>query len=303
MQAWARLLFEVFTSLAAAQLVCDVLVHGRSVRAAATSRAAAAVLALQLCSAVLAHFSVADAQRVAHALLSDDIVGAAAAVPLPATLAAGVTYGCQLNRSSQLGRRRAPRALTLAIFAALAVGCAHIMMSSGYLPFKTSFSLSRRTALRLHLLALLHTIACYTDCASAAAAADGGAPRRCSSECRRRCLSVRFGAHFVRCLACSLAYVAPAYPLLLLGASATLALAASSAGHAMGVRLAAVRWLADWGALHAPFWLVHARTRQLAVSGDATLRGARGSGSGDALLPLTRRDVAGRRVARLGDGI
>lgn len=96
-------------------------------------------------------------------------------------------------------------------------------------------------ALRVWLLALGHLAGCYLDCRGRAAGLD--------------CCA--FGRH----LALALAYVAPAAPLLIVGASVAL-LFGTSTMRLLGLRPDALRWLVNWGSLHAPFWFVHLHTRR-----------------------------------------
>ena len=86
---------------------------------------------------------------------------------------------------------------------------------------------------------------------------------------------------FGRCLGRSLAYVAPAYPLLVLAGSTLLLVATAAAESTVGAHH--LRWLVDLGSLHSPFWFVYAHTK-------ANAR-ARCS-SRVSLLPLARHSAA-----------
>ena len=98
---------------------------------------------------------------------------------------------------------------------------------------------------RIVMLILCHCCACIVDCHL-------NAPS----------LSMR---HLLRCLGRASLFVAPVAPLLAIGGSTVLMLCARcvQALH-IGADLASLHWLVELGALHSPFWFIHARMRALA---------------------------------------
>ena len=97
--------------------------------------------------------------------------------------------------------------------------------------------------LRLGLLTTAHACGCAADCRRLLG---GSLPLRA----------------FARCLLKAMLYVAPVYPLLAIAGSTVLLFTASTL-RIVGINPASARALVDLGALHAPFWAVHWRTRRL----------------------------------------
>jgi len=98
-------------------------------------------------------------------------------------------------------------------------------------------------AVELWILILAHLCGCKLHCSSRLM---GGTPR----------------LPFWRSLASAIAYVAPAYPLLVVGANAVLLLATSLLRR-LHIGETRVMWVVRWGGLFAPLWSIHTETVRL----------------------------------------
>lgn len=103
-------------------------------------------------------------------------------------------------------------------------------------------------ALKLTLLTIGHTGACALD--------------TWAHTSRWRCTA------FGRCLLRSTAYVAPAYPLLIIFGS-TLLMLITSMSQLVGVSHSSVHYIVDLGSLHGPFFFVHVHTRRAMMAAGA----------------------------------
>jgi len=147
-------------------------------------------------------------------------------------------------------------------------------LKAGVLLFAATSTAWAPRALTAHAVALLwlvsaaHFAGCAVDCR-----ARGG------WSCRA----------YLRSLCAALAHVAPASVPIALASSALL-LAATSLLQLVHLEPERLRWLVRWGALHAPFWLVHLETRRNFASSPG-LRADSGTVGAAAAKLYRRRDV------------
>lgn len=129
------------------------------------------------------------------------------------------------------------------------------------------------TALRMWLIACAHVLVC-------------------AAECRRAIPRLTF-RDFIDSLCRALAYVAPAYPLLLLAASVTL----MAASRLAGMSLERVHGIIDWGSINLPVWAVHHHCK---LNCQHRL-GSRGYSGGDhdrqSILPLAQTSIREKRIS------
>ena len=271
------LALEIVSSLAIARLVTRFFHCGRALRGSERGAWLFTCVVSSPDAIVLVAAQVGTHLLTSHNPLlanSASAEGTACLVvaPLFAALAFGVVHGLRLER------RASPRIiLPTVLLLGLVLGAS-----------RARWAPTPRTAARLYLLASAHMLSCAADCYRSAAPP----PPACSA----------FAREFANALARALVYVAPVYPLLAVLVSAALVFAASSTTHLLGLPLARMRWLCHWGALHAPFWLVHMQTKRLVGTGGG------GGGAGAALQfdeesaggpQLARAELAGLRAARL----
>mmetsp|Transcript_63139 Transcript_63139/g.104986 ORF Transcript_63139/g.104986 Transcript_63139/m.104986 type:complete len:259 (+) Transcript_63139:195-971(+) len=217
---------EIIFSLAAAHVVAHVS-HAKPIRTIMSSPAILCPLGVWLVFTCIQSYATGELLLVDSLGMEQLFISYLFLVPLVWLLACGVWAGHRLDKQCQplLGPVR---------IGVVFVGSAMLSM---FCPSVPTFA----SVLKLWLLTIAHLIACALDC---------------------MCSSPVCPLQFLHSLSRALAYVAPAYPLIVVAASAMLLLATSMLW-LIRIDPVQIHFLIKFMAVYSPFWCVHRKTKLL----------------------------------------